>query len=141
MGSSVVLQFLTNQKITDKQVHEILKTHLINGALLGPMTLDDLKRLGVPVGFTNSIVKKVSALKEFQAKCLDTNFHEMDDLAIDIMNESMKSEDSVVFPCPSWDENQFSVKQKQAFEFCMHKLDFISKASIHNNSKSKSTIP
>ncbi|KAG2388944.1 hypothetical protein C9374_014344 [Naegleria lovaniensis] len=149
--TSVVLQFLTNQKITDKKVHESMLLFLYlhqkfakliisfdeQNSIENSMTLDDFKRLGVPVGFANSIVKKVAALKEFQAKCLDTNFHEM---AIDIMNESMKSEDSVVFPCPSWDENQFSAKQKHAFEFCMHKLDFISKTSIHNNSKSKSTI-
>ncbi|KAG2388976.1 hypothetical protein C9374_014376 [Naegleria lovaniensis] len=135
--TSVVLQFLTNQKITDKKVHEILKTHDINGALLGPMTLDDFKRLGVPVGFANSIVKKVAALTEFQAKYLDTNFHEMDDLVIDIMNEL--NEDSEVCPCPAWDENQFSAEQRQAFAFCMHKLDFIPE-SIDKNSKSKATI-
>ncbi|KAG2389000.1 hypothetical protein C9374_014400 [Naegleria lovaniensis] len=154
--TSVVLQFLTNQKITDKKVHEILKTHQINGALLGQMTLDDLKRFNVPVGFANSIVKKVAALKEFQAKYLGTHFREMEDLITDIhptqdfiTNESMNSvsipstvsvTDHLGFlPCAAWDESQFSSEQKKAFDFCKQKLDFIPEATSVN-SKYRATI-
>ncbi|KAG2388974.1 hypothetical protein C9374_014374 [Naegleria lovaniensis] len=159
----IVLQFLTNQKVTDKKVHQIFETNQINGIMLASMTLDDLKRLGVPIGFANTIIKKVASLKEYQEKFIDADALEMRDLAKDIIpstsakdiipNMSQGSDElqglscsydakdtssSTVFvACPMWNVNKFNDTQKQQFEFCMPKLDFLPET---NNPNFKQTI-